>query len=559
MAPSNISRPFAYNNTGFPISGTTPYDTLVVGDIETDYSSDYGGIKWWMGPDEDLGYVIGNSRPGGQPVPSGVTGTAQLGFWRSKFKTDESFLNLANYIGEKNGQPPFANTTDAENWLNSEGYYSSYNLPTPTPTASQVPATPTPTETSSPTPTPTVTPTSTDLTNITTYTISGCTSLNEFVANLGPGALAPGDIFYFEFTGGTPSGCYRIVNKINAVPTDGTTPLYFYTSCALCVAAREVTPTPSVTQTPTTTPSVTNTQTPTLTPTPSTSPIPVTGYGYNLVVLPYQPPTSGNTIFPTFATPSLNSGTTNPNTFTTNGVYWNTIDNLGFDRSSYYNGMTGVSVTAYFTQNGDTSIYSGSTTAFTFEGPPGQEAFNYNPNSRPNQLVLIQSASTNFVTGQTVYISYTVNGAGVTPTPTATSVTPTPTPTSGTTGDGWFFYYADNNPVVSPPANNGNTAFIPGAGLGTYNPNYTGGTLSLYFNNNNSAGTSYASQFSTLDTAGGTITISQGSSIAIYSGTSTDYQSSGTYLNLNVNRSAQMIQSASTPFVSGTSINVVVS
>ena len=366
-------------------------------------------------------------------------------------------MNLANYICSKNGQPTFTTTTEAENWLQSNGYYTSFNLPTPTPTA---------TSQSTPTPTPTVT----------------------------------------------------------------------------------------TTQTPTNTSS----QTPTQTPTPSTSPLPITGYGYNLVVLPYNPPSSGNTIFPSFFIGG-SSGLTNPNTFDVNGVYWNRVDNLGFDRSSYYNGMTGVSVTAYFTQNGNTVIYSGSTTAFSVEGAPGQESFNYNPSSRPNQLVLIQSANTDFVTGQTVYISYTVNGAGVTPTPTATSVTPTPTPTSGTTGDGWFFYYADNNPVVSPPANNGNTAFIPGAGLGTYNPNYTGGTLSLYFNNNNSAGTSYASQFSTLDTAGGTITISQGSSIAIYSGTSTDYQSSGTFLNLNVNRSAQMIQSASTPFVSGTSINVVVS
>ena len=173
------------------------------------------------------------------------------------------------------------------------------------------------------------------------------------------------------------------------------------------------TPTPTNTETPTPTPTLTNTptntQTPTNTPTPSTTPIPVTGYGYSLVVLPYNVPTSGNTIFPTFATPSLNSGTTNPNTFTTNGVYWNQIDNLSVDRTSYYSGMTGVSVTAYFTQNGDTAIYSGSTTAFTFDGPPGQQAFNYNPNIAPGQLVLIQSASNNFVTGQTVYISYVLN------------------------------------------------------------------------------------------------------------------------------------------------------
>jgi hypothetical protein len=113
--------------------------------------------------------------------------------------------------------------------------------------------------------------------------------------------------------------------------------------------------------------------------------------------------------------------------------------------------------------------------------------------------------------------------------------------------------------VVSPPTNNGNTAFIPTGGLGTYNPNYTGGTLAIYFNNNNNVGTSYASQFSTLDTAGGTITISQGSSTAIYSGTSTDYQSSGTFINLNVTGSTQMIQAASAPFVSGTTINVTTS
>jgi hypothetical protein len=81
----------------------------------------------------------------------------------------------------------------------------------------------------------------------------------------------------------------------------------------------------------------------------------------------------------------------------------------------------------------------------------------------------------------------------------------------------------------------------------------------LYFNNNTSNGTSYASQFSTLDTSGGTITISQGSSTAIYSGTSTDYQAVSSFTFLVVTRPSQMIQSASTPFVSGTSINVVVS
>ena len=65
--------PFAYN-TGEPISGTTQYGNFVIGNVEVDYSSDYGGVKWWASPEEITGFVIGTSRPGGQPVPSGVTG-----------------------------------------------------------------------------------------------------------------------------------------------------------------------------------------------------------------------------------------------------------------------------------------------------------------------------------------------------------------------------------------------------------------------------------------------------------------------------------------------------
>ena len=155
--------PFAYN-TGGPISGTTQYDDLVVGNIEVDYSSDYGGIKWWGSPEELTGYIIGNVRPGGQPVPSGVSGVGTVGFWRTKGRTDQAFLDLANYIGAKNGQPTFNTTNDAEVWLESNGYYTSYNLPTPTPTStSQSTVTPTPTNTMTPTvtqtPTNTITPT----------------------------------------------------------------------------------------------------------------------------------------------------------------------------------------------------------------------------------------------------------------------------------------------------------------------------------------------------------------------------------------------------------------
>jgi outer membrane biosynthesis protein TonB len=149
----------------------------------------------------------------------------------------------------------------------------------------------------------------------------------------------------------------------------------------------------------------------------------------------------------------------------------------------------------------------------------------------------------------------------LTPTPTETP-TPTPTPTSGATPVGtWFFYSPDNQQVLNPPQNNGNTTFTYGTApaIGTYNPNYTGGTFNIYFNNNSSEGISYSSQFSGLNTTGGTITISQGGSFAIYSGTSGNYNAGPNWINLNVTGSTQMIQSASTSFVSGSTINVVVS
>ena len=73
------------------------------------------------------------------------------------------------------------------------------------------------------------------------------------------------------FTGATPSGCYRIVNKIVATPTDTGAPLTFYFNCDDCEASL-VTPTPTVTETPTLTP--TSSETPTVTPTNTETPTP---------------------------------------------------------------------------------------------------------------------------------------------------------------------------------------------------------------------------------------------------------------------------------------------
>jgi hypothetical protein len=276
------------------------------------------------------------------------------------------------------------------------------------------PSTPTPTNTETPTPTPTitVTPTSTDLSLITTFTISGCSSLNVFVADLGPSALAPGDVFYFDFTGGTPSGCYSIVNKIDAVPTDGSTPLYFYASCTLCEEAYVTpTPTPSVTNTPT--PSVT----PTLTPTPSTSPVPVTGYGYNLIALPYNFPELGNSIMNNPGDNTSGSTEINLLSSTGRGFYFNSFDSSSADTRNYFSGFTGQSVTITFSQTGNTAIYSGDTNSFKYwESSPTDNGFVFGtgigtpPTNIPSgTAVLIQSATTNYTIGLPVYVSLLVN------------------------------------------------------------------------------------------------------------------------------------------------------
>lgn len=69
-----ITIPLSYN-TGSTIGGTTQVGGLAIGTTEQDYSSNIGGVKWWMGPDQDLGYVIAHPVSGNTqstPVFSGA-------------------------------------------------------------------------------------------------------------------------------------------------------------------------------------------------------------------------------------------------------------------------------------------------------------------------------------------------------------------------------------------------------------------------------------------------------------------------------------------------------
>jgi len=399
-----FSRPFAYNS-GAPISGTTQFGDLIVGDVDVDYSSDYGGVKWWGGPDEDLRWIIGNARPSGQPIPPGVFGTARVGFWGSKpigVKTNETFLNLADYVGSKNGQPPFADASAANTWLNSNGYYTNYIIPSPTPTETTLPLTPTPTETTLPlTPTPTettlpLTPTPTETTLPLTPTPTETTL-----------PLTP-----------TPT---ETTLPLTPTPTETTLPL----TPTPTETTLPLTPTPTETPLPLT-PTLTETplpltptltETPTNTPTPSVTPQPVTGYSFNLVALPYNFPSSGNTIMN--GAGGATSGTTDPNVLATGsrGIYWNSIDSDGIDRTDYFSGFTGQSITITMSQTGSTAIYSGDTNSLKTWTSSPDNGFVFGagigvpppPSTPSGTAVLIQSASTQWTLGLPVYISAVIN------------------------------------------------------------------------------------------------------------------------------------------------------
>ncbi len=116
----STTRPFAYN-TGSTISGTEQVGNLAIGVDQQEYSLDIGGVKWWMGPNEDSGYIIAKPVSGGtQPNPLFIP--AYVGFNRSDSKTENSFINLTNTLFNQN----FTTGSQCKTYLNNNGYWTSY-------------------------------------------------------------------------------------------------------------------------------------------------------------------------------------------------------------------------------------------------------------------------------------------------------------------------------------------------------------------------------------------------------------------------------------------------
>jgi hypothetical protein len=153
---------------------------------------------------------------------------------------------------------------------------------------------------------------------------------------------------------------------------------------------------------------------------------------YNFITSPSGLPTSGNTI--------IDNGITDPNLLNSpnSGVYFNSFDSDDVDRLDYFSEFTGNTIFFTMTQSGTTVIYSGDSNSLKYweNGSDNGFVFGTVSGATPSgNIGLIQSASTNFVSGELIYIGIEVENDLVipTPTPTATpsetSVTPTPTPT----------------------------------------------------------------------------------------------------------------------------------
>lgn len=184
-------------------------------------------------------------------------------------------------------------------------------------------------------------------------------------------------------------------------------------TCSIEIPNPTPTPTPSITPTLTInlSPTPTNTYTPSITPTntntptvtPSTGAPPFTGYGFNLIDSPYAPPPSGEILFTDFGSGGV-VGITNPNTFVSNGVYWSYIDNTSTNRKSFFTGLTTGPNYISFTHNGNSAIYSASSTSFFFDDDNLNVV--YNPFLEPSNLVLIQNSPFSFVLGEEVQINF---------------------------------------------------------------------------------------------------------------------------------------------------------
>lgn len=101
-----------------PGSGNYSLGNFVGGILDTYDSSGYVVIS-----DTTTAGVVGRTTGNNTGTSVGLTPT----FWVSKFKTEQSFLDLVNMLPGVVGNNSFLTGDDAKTWLNANGYWTSYS------------------------------------------------------------------------------------------------------------------------------------------------------------------------------------------------------------------------------------------------------------------------------------------------------------------------------------------------------------------------------------------------------------------------------------------------
>jgi hypothetical protein len=115
------TRLFAYN-PGSDIPNTDRVGNIVIAYSNDRYDLDYGGVKWWMGPNEDLGFVIARSVPS-NAVTTEVPGLhASIDFYRSRGFDENSFVFFANQATKEH----FTSGNDASEYLTNNGFWNNW-------------------------------------------------------------------------------------------------------------------------------------------------------------------------------------------------------------------------------------------------------------------------------------------------------------------------------------------------------------------------------------------------------------------------------------------------
>jgi len=116
------SRAFAYNSSLIAPTGATQFGNIAI--QSTGWTAGCGGLKWYNGPDEDLGYVIGYVWPYPKTAASEteiISGTS-VGFRRSATSSNATFLSTVFNLTSQS----FQTASVAKTYLNNNGYWTSF-------------------------------------------------------------------------------------------------------------------------------------------------------------------------------------------------------------------------------------------------------------------------------------------------------------------------------------------------------------------------------------------------------------------------------------------------